>query len=377
MRKLLLLLLLSLTALHAQTIKFTNPNFEGTPNHSSLPKPWTDCGFPNESPPDTHPDYIFGVSNRAYAGKTYLGMVTRDNNTWEAVSGALSAPLLQDSCYRFEIALAVSASYISISRETQTTANSIAPTKLRIWGSSDCQRLELLAESEPLGSPSKWKQYRFEISPRKGSYSHVVLEAYYALDGRPTNGNLLLDAASGFEPCADCCTDAGAQPTEDLPFELALSITPEPPNMRTSPDAPYRATLPYPLLMSDPAYKKELLNQILSEFPATDYTTLPMAYLTSQYPDGSPHPTLSLVPVYSNPALYTLAHTLAAMGGEWVLVLHHDDDAVEKARSKHMAAVLAALGDIPLTVRAYDARIDGGVSWEAKSLANGVFLRAR
>lgn len=377
MRTLLPLLLLSLTTLHAQTIEFANPNFEGTPMHSSLPKSWKDCGFPGESPPDTHPDYIFGVSNRAYAGKTYLGMVTRDNNTWEAISGALSAPLLQDSCYQFEIALAVSASYISISRETQTTANYIAPTKLRIWGSSDCQRLELLAESEPLGSPSKWKQYRFEISPRKGSYSHVVLEAYYAHDRRPTNGHILLDAASGFVLCAECAKNPGLMQPADIPFEIVLGTAPEPPASRSTPDAPYRATLPYPLLMGDPAYKKELLNQILSEFPATDYTTLPMAYLTGQYPDGSPHPTLSLVPVYSNPALYTLAHTLAAMGGEWVLVVHHDDAAVEKARSKHMAAVLAALGDVPLTARAYDARIDGGVSWEAKSLANGVFLRTR
>ncbi len=377
MRTLLLLLLLSLTALNAQTIEFANPNFEGTPNHSSLPKSWTDCGFPDESPPDTHPDFIFAVSTPAYAGKTYLGMVTRDNNTWEAISGALSAPLVQDSCYQFEIALAVSASYISISRETQASANYTAPTKLRIWGSSDCQRLELLGESEPLISPSKWKQYRFEVSPRKGSYSHVVLEAYYARGLRPTNGHILLDAASGFVLCTECAKNPGLMQPADIPFEIALGTTPEPPATSSTPDAPYRATLPYPLLMGDPAYKKDWLQQVLSELPLANYTTLPMAYLTGQYPDGSPHPTLSLAPVFSNPALYTLAHTLAALGGEWVLVVYHDDAALAQTRSQNIQTVLATLGDVPLTVRVYDARTDGGISWEAKSLANGVFLRTR
>lgn len=65
------------------------------------------------------------------------------------------------------------------------------------------------------------------------------------------------------------------------------------------------------------------------------------------------------------------------MGGDWVLIVYHDDAAKAQTRSQNIQAVLATLGDVPLTVRPYDARIDGGVSWEAKSLANGVFLRTR
>jgi hypothetical protein len=83
-----------------EPIRLANPSFEGSPGAGGeavkLPDGWYDCGFPGESPPDVHPKEgggAFQVTKEAFHGKTYLGLVVRDNDTWEMVSQRLSAPV--------------------------------------------------------------------------------------------------------------------------------------------------------------------------------------------------------------------------------------------------------------------------------------------
>jgi hypothetical protein len=78
------------------TIRLTNPSFEDTPKRGGESDQqisgWYDCGmlyFPQESPPDIHPNGFWGVNVPAHDGKTYLGMVVRDNGTYEGVSAIL------------------------------------------------------------------------------------------------------------------------------------------------------------------------------------------------------------------------------------------------------------------------------------------------
>lgn len=182
-------------------LTFDNPSFEGTPAHSTTPNEWENCGFPNESPPDIQPSFTFLVSTTPYEGKTYLGMVVRDNDSWESVGTRLSAPMVKDQPYEFQISLARSLSYMSQSRKSDQPANYITPVKLRIWGGLDiCSRDVLLAES-PLVKHSEWGRYTFNFQSSLEDIQFIVLEVYYESSKvEPYNGNLLLDAASAIMP---------------------------------------------------------------------------------------------------------------------------------------------------------------------------------
>jgi hypothetical protein len=186
----------------AQTapIEFTNPSFEDYARASNPPINWYNCGFPGESPPDVQPDPIFNVTKEAYDGATYLGMVTRDNDTWESVSQRISQPLQKGGCYAFEIYLARSLSYMSVSRLTDKTANYSNPAKLRVWGGfKHCDKKQLLTTTQ-LVIHTDWKPYRLFFEALE-AYSHLILEAYYDEPTlTPYNGNLLLDKLSEIKP---------------------------------------------------------------------------------------------------------------------------------------------------------------------------------
>ncbi|WP_367388407.1 OmpA family protein [Lewinella sp. LCG006] len=229
---LLLFILFAPATAEAQgkAISLDNPSFEDMPRHSMTPRYWSNCGSPDESPPDIQPELTFQVSKPAYAGATYLGMVVRDNDTWEAVGQLLSEPLQLGDCYSFSIKLARSLSYYSVSREKNVPANYIKPVKLRIWGGfGTCDKRELLDES-PLVSNPDWKEFEFKFEPG-ASYTHIVLEAFYQTPSLfPYNGNLLLDDASMIEPLP-CSQEIAEGPQDPEPTNQPLaSVTPRSPD---------------------------------------------------------------------------------------------------------------------------------------------------
>ncbi|MEZ5039868.1 MAG: OmpA family protein [Saprospiraceae bacterium] len=184
------------------TIKLKNPSFEDYPRVSSAPSGWLDCGFPGETEPDVQPspNNEFKVSKMANHGYTYLGMVVRDNDTWESVGQKLSEPLKKGTCYRFTIDLARSNSYISQTKTTGQDANYNTPAKLRIYGGFGyCDKKILLGESS-LVINYNWKEYIFKFEP-VDDYSYIILEAFYQTPTLfPYNGNILLDNASDIVP---------------------------------------------------------------------------------------------------------------------------------------------------------------------------------
>jgi len=177
----------------SEVIQLINPSFEDMPRHSKAPRAWSDCGFKGESAPDIQPSGIFSVTKPAADGNTYLGLVVRDNDTWESVGQELSRPLEKGKCYSFSIALCRSELYVSISRLSDQTANYTTPAKLRIYGGNGyCEKKELLAES-PMIANTRWQDYNFKLEPTK-NYSFLILEAYYKTPTLiPYNGNLLVD----------------------------------------------------------------------------------------------------------------------------------------------------------------------------------------
>ena len=122
------------------TIVLINGSFEGTPQPGNPPAAWIDCGFRAETPPDIQPQVpgrepFFRVTKPAYHGNTYLGMVVRENETYERVGQKLSRPLKKGRCYSFSIYLTRSLEYISASHMSSTELKSFTtPVILRIYG---------------------------------------------------------------------------------------------------------------------------------------------------------------------------------------------------------------------------------------------------
>jgi hypothetical protein len=178
-------------------ITLNNPSFEDKPQHSRTPFGWTDCGFAGESEPDIQPNTQFAVNTKPFNGNTYLGMVVRDNSTWERVGQRLSASLMKDSTYHMSLALARSASYLSMSRIEEKLANHNTPTILRVWGANKiCQAEELLAETSPIVN-FKWETYTLKLNPKQNNYRYLILEVFYQPgEIHSYNGNLLIDNLS-------------------------------------------------------------------------------------------------------------------------------------------------------------------------------------
>lgn len=187
---------LELTPQRPLLITFDNPSFEDSPQHSKVPTGWINCGWYNESPPDIQPNAGFNVTKAAADGNTYIGMVTRDNNTWEGVSQKLSQALRPGICYHFELMLATSRHYMSLSRTTYKEADFIRPIRLRIWGGlTPCSDRELLDESG-LVTNNEWLSYHFKFQPRQ-DIAYIMIEAFYETSKfQSYNGNVLVDKAS-------------------------------------------------------------------------------------------------------------------------------------------------------------------------------------
>ena len=220
------------------TIVLLNPSFEDMPRNSQPPRGWTDCGFNGETPPDVQPGH-FEVKQAASKGDTYLGMVVRDNETFESVGQRLPKALKQGQCYQFSLDICRSDLYVSQSRvSADKQANYITPVKVRIWGgSSYCDKAILLDETNLIIN-TRWLEYSFKFKPDR-DVTYIVLEAYYKTPILfPYNGNVLIDNASSIItiPCnAPPLTPAVAQiPVKEEPVvntspSRNTTVKPEPP----------------------------------------------------------------------------------------------------------------------------------------------------
>jgi hypothetical protein len=201
----LLSVILFISYLEASTqevIFLTNPSLEGQAQHSSVPAGWDNCGYEEESPPDVHPSGTFGVNMAAAKGETYVGMVARDNDTWECIGQLLISSFVPDTCYRIALKMGRSREYTSISRLTQKSVNYKEPCVLRLWGGYKYQDgFEMLAESEAVDH-YEWKEYTLDFTPSK-DYDYLYLEVYYSNSGlKPYCGHVLIDDLSPIVPCS-------------------------------------------------------------------------------------------------------------------------------------------------------------------------------
>lgn len=230
--------LLFVSYLVGQDVEVLNGSFEGIPNQGINTMPfllngWYDCGklrFPTETPPDVHPGGFWDNQISASEGKTYLGMVVRDNDSYEGVAQRLSQVLESNQCYTFKLKLSRSNVYNSHSRLEGVSANYTKPAVLRIWGGNGfCNDRELLAESTPVDH-SDWKTYEFNIKP-KAEYRYILIEAYYKVPVMfPYSGHILVDAMSNFKKIT--CPDKIEDIVENNAKSQAAVTTVLPPHKR-------------------------------------------------------------------------------------------------------------------------------------------------
>jgi len=171
---------------------------------------WTDCGkiyFPKDSPPDVHGmnTGYWNVNMMPHQGKTFLGLVTRFDDSFESVSQTLSTPLKAGHCYTLRAYICQAETYQSRTRRSSdTTENFIIPTTLRIWGGNKvCDRREKLYESEPI-QEFQWTSFTFQLKPLQ-DLSAISIEAYYPRTNHmfteAFNGHLMIDDLSLIMEC--------------------------------------------------------------------------------------------------------------------------------------------------------------------------------
>jgi hypothetical protein len=171
-------------------VRLQNPSFEGQPGQDgSLPSGWLSCK--RGSTPDILPG-AWGVYLEPSDGKTFLGLITREDGSWESISQHLSTPMQANECYLLTLDLAHAKGYSGYNM----------PTRLRVWGGTSCRnKTELLAESDMI-KHDDWKTYSFELNAKK-ECTYLFLEAYFAPGIYFSyKGNLLLDNCQVLTKCA-------------------------------------------------------------------------------------------------------------------------------------------------------------------------------
>jgi hypothetical protein len=181
-------------ALFAQW-SFDNSSFEGDPQDATVPQNWIPCKA------GTTPDILpgpWGVYTEPADGKTFVGLITREDGTWESIGQRTKQILKAKECYAFSIDLAHSDTYAGYN----------LPIRLRVWGGYDrCAKDQLLGETD-LINHTDWVTYPFQFYPAK-EIRYIILEAHYAKGvAVPYKGNVLLDHLSPIKNCTRA--DAGS-----------------------------------------------------------------------------------------------------------------------------------------------------------------------
>ena len=197
--------LLACPVIGQQIIFLKNPSFEAVPQYGTVPGGWRNCAFNGESPSDIHPvkGGFFQVNQVPKHGKTYVGLVARDNATKESIGQELLSPLKKGQCYELSLWLSRSEKLTAIHRRSRKTINFNKAVSLRIWGGlSPCGRKFILGESHLIDSLN-WQKFTFRFQPDE-ELSWICLEAFHAKGNEEGyNGHILVDHVSAIVPI-DC-----------------------------------------------------------------------------------------------------------------------------------------------------------------------------
>jgi len=168
-------------------IFLTNPSFEDEPADATMPTGW--WSIDRHTTPDILPGY-WGVYEEASDGETFIGLITRDNNSHESIGQKLSATLKKGSCYSMSLDLAHSNTYAAYS----------SPARVRIYISTKKKdKQQLIFESKVIKS-EEWENVRFKFKPEK-DMRYFIIEIYHEKMRERYKSNILIDNISEILIC--------------------------------------------------------------------------------------------------------------------------------------------------------------------------------
>jgi len=177
-------------------IEFTNPSLEGDVAYSSTPKGWTTCNKGMNSPPDIHNGtrLVWKNTQKPASGKSYVGLVLRQDGVVEHIGTELPSKLMQDQHYAFTLKLSIPETFKGKLRNNQVIEFT-DPVALEVWGSnSDCEFGELLHTTDVIHD-TEWKKHKIHLNPKENDYDWIHLIPRYIND-EPYNAALLVDGLS-------------------------------------------------------------------------------------------------------------------------------------------------------------------------------------
>jgi len=164
-----------------------NASFEGEPRDATIPRGWFICKE------GTTPDILpgpWGVYTEASHGETYVGLITRENGSWEAIGQRLTDKLSKGQCYEMTLDIA----------RSETYADYHDPISLRIWiGRSKCDRDQLILETKPVRH-TEWRTQDIRFVPESDMH-YILIEAFYKEGPFSYKGNILIDNISVIQHC--------------------------------------------------------------------------------------------------------------------------------------------------------------------------------
>ncbi len=162
-----------------------NPSFEDQPADATTPQGWIPCA--PYTTPDIFPGY-WGVYNEPTEGDTFVGLITREDGSYESISARLTEDLEAGLCYNFSIDLAHSKTYAGYN----------GAIKLKIYiGDEKCSTSQLIHETELIEHP-EWRNYPIQFYA-KDQARYIHIEASYIK--RRQKGNVLIDNMSPIINC--------------------------------------------------------------------------------------------------------------------------------------------------------------------------------
>jgi len=188
MKRVLFFLLLLAPGLTSGQIHLRNASFEGDPQDATVPVAWLPCE--RGTTPDILPGF-FGVFTEPSEGETFVGLITREDGSWESIAQRLDQPLHGGECYEFSLDLARSTTYADYNQ----------PIKLRVWaGRAKCSKDQLLLETGYIDHIN-WENYETQFAAESALH-YLILEAHYREGPFSHKGNILIDNISPIKECA-------------------------------------------------------------------------------------------------------------------------------------------------------------------------------
>ena len=181
----IIFILIAYTA-HGQVI-IDNTSFEGTPADATMPAGW--FAGTKGTTPDILPGY-WGVYTEPEDGDSYVGMITREDGSYESISQRLTGKVIEGSCYSMSLYMAFSDNYTGYNN----------PIHLRIWMSDIKNERQQLIYTSPLIKSEDWKKFNFDFTPETDKY-YIILEAYISDEPKAHKGNILIDKISPIYFC--------------------------------------------------------------------------------------------------------------------------------------------------------------------------------